>query len=37
VSSDTVRYLMELATATVETVWMPEGDDGETGMAVKRG
>lgn len=28
----TVRYLMELADGeTVETVWMPEGDDGEAG------
>lgn len=28
----TVRYLMELADGeTVETVWMPEGDGGETG------
>jgi 23S rRNA (adenine2503-C2)-methyltransferase len=35
VSSDgTVRYLMALADGeTVETVWMPEGDDGETGDA----
>lgn len=33
VSTDgTVRYLMELADGeTVETVWMPEGDDGEYG------
>jgi 23S rRNA (adenine2503-C2)-methyltransferase len=33
VSSDgTVRYLLELADGqTVETVWMPEGDGGETG------
>lgn len=33
VSSDgTVRYLVELADGeTVETVWMPEGDDGESG------
>ncbi|MGB9071697.1 MAG: 23S rRNA (adenine(2503)-C(2))-methyltransferase RlmN [Terriglobales bacterium] len=33
VSSDgTVRYLMELVDGeTVETVWMPEGDGGETG------
>jgi 23S rRNA (adenine2503-C2)-methyltransferase len=28
----TIRYLMELADGeTVETVWMPEGDDGEAG------
>src|ERR1700751_4751480 len=28
----TVRYLIACADAqTVETVWMPEGDDGETG------
>ena len=28
----TVRYLLRLADAeTVEAVWMPEGDDGETG------
>jgi 23S rRNA (adenine2503-C2)-methyltransferase len=33
ISSDgTVRYLVELADReTVETVWMPEGDDGECG------
>jgi len=33
VSNDgTVRYLVELADReTVETVWMPDGDDGETG------
>lgn len=33
VSADgTVRYLMKLADAeTVETVWMPEGDEGESG------
>ncbi len=31
-SDGTVRYLMELADGeTVETVWMPEGDDGEAG------
>jgi 23S rRNA (adenine2503-C2)-methyltransferase len=31
-SDGTVRYLMELADGeTVETVWMPEGDGGETG------
>jgi len=39
VSSDgTVRYLMELADCeTVETVWMPEGDDGETGDGSEAG
>jgi len=33
VSSDgTIRYLVELADGeSVETVWMPDGDDGETG------
>ncbi len=31
-SDGTVRYLMKLADGeTVETVWMPEGDDGEAG------
>ena len=31
-SDGTVRYLMELGDGeTVETVWMPEGDDGEAG------
>src|SRR5947199_7601768 len=31
-SDGTVRYLMELSDGeTVETVWMPEGDDGESG------
>jgi 23S rRNA (adenine2503-C2)-methyltransferase len=39
VSSDgTVRYLMELADGeTIETVWMPEGDDGETGDGSEAG
>jgi len=39
VSSDgTVRYLMELADGeTVETVWMPEGDEGETGDGSEAG
>ena len=39
VSSDgTVRYLMALADGeTVETVWMPEGDDGETGDGSEAG
>src|SRR5882724_3145319 len=39
VSGDgTVRYLMELADGeTVETVWMPEGDDGETGDGSEAG
>jgi 23S rRNA (adenine2503-C2)-methyltransferase len=34
----TVRYLMELADGeTVETVWMPEGDDGESGDGSEAG
>jgi 23S rRNA (adenine2503-C2)-methyltransferase len=39
VSSDrTVRYLMRLLDGnTVETVWMPEGDDGETGDGSEAG
>src|SRR6267378_7108232 len=39
VSEDgTVRYLMQLADGeTVETVWMPEGDDGETGDGSEAG
>ncbi len=39
VSSDgTVRYLMELLDGeTVETVWMPEGDGGETGDGSEAG
>jgi 23S rRNA (adenine2503-C2)-methyltransferase len=39
VSSDgTVRYLVELADGeTVETVWMPEGDDGESGDGSEAG
>lgn len=39
VSGDgTVRYLMELADGeTVETVWMPEGDDGESGDGSEAG
>jgi 23S rRNA (adenine2503-C2)-methyltransferase len=39
VSTDgTVRYLMELPDGqTVETVWMPEGDDGETGDGSEAG
>ncbi len=39
VSGDgTVRYLMQLADAeTVETVWMPEGDEGETGEGSEAG
>jgi 23S rRNA (adenine2503-C2)-methyltransferase len=37
-SDGTVRYLMELADGeTVETVWMPEGDDGETGDGSEAG
>lgn len=39
VSSDgTVRYLIALSDGqTVETVWMPEGDDGETGDGTEAG
>jgi 23S rRNA (adenine2503-C2)-methyltransferase len=39
VSTDgTVRYLMNLADGeTVETVWMPEGDEGETGDGSEAG
>src|ERR1700684_3290675 len=39
VSSDgTARYLVELADGeTVETVWMPEGDGGETGDGSEAG
>ena len=39
ISSDgTVRYLIELADGeTVETVWMPEGDGGETGDGSEAG
>ena len=39
VSGDgTVRYLMQLADAeTVETVWMPEGDEGESGDGSEAG
>ncbi len=39
VSSDgTMRYLVELADGeTVETVWMPEGDDGESGDGSEAG
>src|SRR5215471_12742797 len=39
VSTDgTVRYLMALADGeTVETVWMPEGDDGESGDGSEAG
>jgi len=34
----TVRYLLELADGeTVETVWMPEGDDGESGDGSEAG
>jgi 23S rRNA (adenine2503-C2)-methyltransferase len=34
----TVRYLLELADReTVETVWMPEGDDGESGDGSEAG
>ncbi|PYX34540.1 MAG: 23S rRNA (adenine(2503)-C(2))-methyltransferase RlmN [Acidobacteria bacterium] len=37
-SDGTVRYLMGLADGeTVETVWMPEGDDGETGDGSEAG
>jgi 23S rRNA (adenine2503-C2)-methyltransferase len=39
VSSDgTVRYLMQLSDSeTVETVWMPEGDEGESGDGSEAG
>jgi 23S rRNA (adenine2503-C2)-methyltransferase len=39
VSTDgTVRYLIELSDSeTVETVWMPEGDDGESGDGSEAG
>src|SRR6202521_4004019 len=39
ISSDgTVRYLVELADGeTVETVWMPEGDGGESGDGSEAG
>jgi len=39
VSADgTVRYLIELSdTETVETVWMPEGDEGESGDGSEAG
>ena len=39
VSTDgTIRYLIKLADGeTVETVWMPEGDDGETGDGSEAG
>jgi len=39
VSADgTVRYLIELSDSeTVETVWMPEGDDGESGDGSEAG
>ena len=34
----TVRYLIAFADGqSVETVWMPEGDGGEAGMAARRG
>jgi 23S rRNA (adenine2503-C2)-methyltransferase len=37
-SDGTVRYLMELADGqTVETVWMPEGDNGEAGDGSEAG
>jgi 23S rRNA (adenine2503-C2)-methyltransferase len=37
-SDGTARYLMELSDGeTVETVWMPEGDDGETGDGSEAG
>jgi 23S rRNA (adenine2503-C2)-methyltransferase len=37
-SDGTVRYLMELADGqTVETVWMPEGDGGESGDGSEAG
>src|SRR5579884_1657208 len=39
ISSDgTIRYLMRLADSeTVETVWMPEGDGGESGDGTHAG
>jgi 23S rRNA (adenine2503-C2)-methyltransferase len=37
-SDGTVRYLVQLADGqTVETVWMPEGDDGESGDGSEAG
>jgi 23S rRNA (adenine2503-C2)-methyltransferase len=37
-SDETARYLVELADGeTVETVWMPEGDDGESGDGSEAG
>ena len=37
-SDGTVRYLVELADGeTVETVWMPEGDGGESGDGSEAG
>jgi 23S rRNA (adenine2503-C2)-methyltransferase len=37
-SDGTVRYLIELSDSeTVETVWMPEGDEGETGDGSEAG
>jgi 23S rRNA (adenine2503-C2)-methyltransferase len=37
-SDETVRYLIELADQeTVETVWMPEGDEGEAGDGSEAG
>ena len=34
----TMRYLVEMADGeTVETVWMPEGDDGESGDGSEAG
>ena len=37
-SDGTVRYLLQLADGeTVETVWMPEGDGGETGDGTEAG
>jgi 23S rRNA (adenine2503-C2)-methyltransferase len=36
-SDGTVRYLLSVGNQTVETVWMPEGDDGEAGDGSEAG
>jgi 23S rRNA (adenine2503-C2)-methyltransferase len=36
-SDGTIRYLMSVGNQTVETVWMPEGDDGEAGDGTEAG
>ena len=33
----TDRYLIQTGAETVETVWMPEGDDGESGDGTEAG